>query len=250
MPLSSIDVKRSILMNRFFQWIGLPVITISVLLVSFAGADAMMGDGGMGGGGGMMTGVPLKNSGGMGMMGGMDGSPVVGQDGTAYLVTFNPMAPAGTVPASISFRSRLLAITTAGTETSVNLRGILSKPLVSGTTLIGTASLPDFTNYTVIYDHGSNPDNEQSVLYFLSLPLTSGSTPQAVALDGSFASAPVLSNNLIYVVTTDFGRAMMQVNSSFQRMFNGYNFNHSGTAKSYLYILNPDGTLVSKTVIE
>jgi hypothetical protein len=49
--IGCVDMKRSILMNRFFQWIGLPVITIGVLLVSFAGADAMMGDGGMGGGG-------------------------------------------------------------------------------------------------------------------------------------------------------------------------------------------------------
>jgi hypothetical protein len=102
----------------------------------------------------------------------------------------------------------------------------------------------------VIYDHGTNPDNQQSVLYFISLPLTSSSKPQAVALDGRFASAPVLANNLIYVVTTDFGRAMMQANPSFQRMFNGYNFNSSGTAESYMYILNLDGTLVSKTVIE
>ena len=187
-------------MNRFFRRIGLPVFVIGLLLMSFAGAGAMMDGGGMGGGtgtggtgtgtgtggmgGGMMTGVPLRNSGGMGMMGGMDGSPVVGQDGTAYLVTFNPTAPAGTIPTSTSFRSRLLAITSAGTETSINLRGILSKPVISGATLIGTASLPDFTNYTVIYDHGTNPDSQQSALYFLSLPFTSGSKPEAVALDG------------------------------------------------------------------
>ena len=249
-------------MNRVFKRVGLPVIAINLLVISVLSAGAMMsGGGGMGGGtgtgpgtggmsGGMMTGVPLKNSGSMGMMDGMDSSPVVGQDGTAYLVTFNPTAPAGTVPTSMSFRSRLLAVTTTGVQTSINLRGILSKPVISGTTLIGTASLPDFTNYDVIYDHGTNPDNRQSALYFISLPLTSGTKPQAVALDGSFASAPVLANNLIYVVTSDFGRAMMQGSSTFQRMFDGHNFNTSGTAESYLYILNPDGTLVSKTVIE
>ena len=184
------------------------------------------------------------------MMGGTDGSPVIGDDGTAYLITVNPTAPAGTAPSGSSFRSRLTAIQLAGTQTSINLRGILSKPVISGTTLIGTASLPDFTNYTLINNYGSNPINNQSVLYFLDLPLTSSSKPDAVALDGRFASTPVISNGLIYVVTTDFGRAMMQGNSSFQKMFAGYNFNSSGTAESYLYILNLDGTLVSKTVIE
>jgi len=251
-------------MNKFFGKIGLPVIVIGLLLVSLVSADAMMGGGGgMGGGtgtggtgtggmggGGMMTGVPLKNSGGMGMMGGMDGSPVVGEDGTAYLITFNPTAPVGTVPSGSSFRSRLVAITTAGTETSINLRGIVSAPVISGTTLFGTASLPDFANYTLTGNHGTYPESEQSVLYILALPMTNSSIPQAVSLDGSYASAPVLANNHIYVVTSDFGRAMMQGNSSFQRMFDGYNFNHSGIAKSYLYILNLDGTLVSKTVIQ
>lgn len=204
----------------------------------------------MGGGGGMMTGAPLKNSGGMGMMAGTDGSPVIGQDGTAYLVTFNPTAPAGTDPTSRSFRSRLVAITTAGAETSINLRGIMSRPVISGTTLIGTASLPDFTDYTLMNNYGTNPSDEQSALYFLAPPLTSSSKPEAVALDGRFASAPVISNNRIYVVTTDFGRAMMQGNSSFQRMFNRYNFNPSGVATSYMYILNLDGTLISKTEIQ
>jgi len=242
-------VIRSVLMNRFFGKIGLPVIVIGLLLVSFVSAGAMMSGGGGMGGGGMMTGVPLRNSGGMGMMGGTDGSPVIGVDGTAYLTTFNPTAPAGTAPAASSFRSRLIAIQIAGTQTSINLRGILSKPVISGTTLIGTASLPDFTNYTLIDNYGSNPIKQQSALYFLALPLTSSSKPEAIALDGRFASTPVISNGLIYVVTTDFGRAMMQGNSSFQRMFAGYNFN-SSTAESYLYILNLDGTLVSKTVIE
>jgi len=248
-------LKRRVLMYRFFERIGLAVILMGLLFVSVVSVDAMMsGGGGMGGGGtvggGGMTGVPLKNSGGMGMMAGTDGSPVIGQDGTAYLITFNPSAPAGTDPTSRSFRSRLVAITTAGTETSINLRGILSAPVVDGTTLFGTASLPDFANYTLTGNHGTNPESEQSVLYILALPMTDSSIPQAVALDGRFASAPVLANSHIYVVTTDFGRAMMQGNSSFQRMFDGYNFNPSGVAKSYMYILNLDGTLISKTVIQ
>jgi hypothetical protein len=238
-------------MNRFFGRIGLAIVLMGFLVISVASVEAMMsGGGGTGGGGDMMTGVPLKNSGGMGMMAGMDGSPVIGQDGTAYLVTFNPTAPVGTDPSNRSFRSRLIAITTAGTEASINLRGILSSPVVNGTTLFGTASLPDFANYALTGNHGTNPGSEQSVLYILALPMTDSSIPQAVALEGSYASAPALANNHIYVVTTDFGRAMMQGNSSFQRMFGGHKFNSSGTAQSYLYILNLDGALVSKTVIQ
>jgi len=238
-------------MYRFFGSIGLAATLVGLLVMSVVSADAMMsGGGGMGGGGDMMTGVPLKNSGGMGMMAGRDGSPVVGQDGTAYLVTFNPTAPAGTDPTNRSFRSRLVAITTAGTEAAINLRGILSVPVVDGTTLFGTASLPEVANYTLTCKHGTYPESEQSVLYILALPMTDNSIPLAVALDGSYASAPVLANSHIYVVTTDVGRAMMQENPSFQRMFNGYNFKHSRTAESYMYILNLDGTLVSKTVIE
>jgi len=109
----------------------------------------------------------------------------------------------------MAFRARLVAITTAGTETSINLRGILSTPVIAGTTLIGTASLPDFANYTMIGNYGTNPSSQQSALYFLSLPMSGSSTLQAVALDGRYASAPVISNNLIYVGTPDFGKAMM-----------------------------------------
>ncbi|NJD57580.1 MAG: hypothetical protein FIA94_14415 [Nitrospirae bacterium] len=237
-------------MNRYFGRIGLAVFLMGLLVMSVASADAMMSGGGGMGGGGMMTGTPLKNAGGMGMMGGMAGSPVVGSDGTAYLITFNPTAPAGTDPSDMSFRSRLVAITTAGTETSINLRGLMSTPVITGTTLIGTASLPDFTNYDMIGNYGTNPGRRQSALYFLSLPMTDSSTPQAVSLDGRYASAPVIANNLVYVVTTDFGRAMMQGNTAFQKMFGGYDFNSSGSAESYMYILNLDGTLVSKTLIQ
>jgi hypothetical protein len=44
------------------------------------------------------------------------------------------------------------------------------------------------------------------------------------------------------VVTSDFGLAMMAGNSTFTGMFGNYNFNASGTAKTFLYLINFDGT--------
>ncbi len=71
-----------------------------IMLVYMGAADAAMmgGTGGVSGsmmGGGMMG---LTNSGGFGMMNGMAGAPVVGDDGTAYIVGFNSTAPANTLP--------------------------------------------------------------------------------------------------------------------------------------------------------
>ncbi len=46
----------------------------------------------------------------------------------------------------------------------------------------------------------------------------------------------------VYVTTTDFGNAMMQGNSTFGGRYGNFNFNNAGTAKSYLYTLNLDGS--------
>lgn len=55
--------------------------------------------------------------------------------------------------------------------------------------------------------------------------MTSASVPQVIALDGGFASVPVVENNHVYVTTTDFGNAMMQGNYMFDSKFANYNFN-------------------------
>lgn len=209
--------------------------------VGIAGA-AMMG-GSMMDGGMMMT-----NAGGFGMMNGMAGSPVVDTDGTAYIVTQNPTASAGTVPGSNSFQSTLSAITPSGQITTITLNGIVSKPVVDGGKIAATASLPNIGNYNVVGNLGTSPS--QSVLYAISLPLTSSSVPIAVTLDGQFASMPVIANNQVYVTTSDFGNAMMQGNTTFNNMYGNFNFNGTGTAKSYLYIVGFDGTLINKIQLQ
>jgi hypothetical protein len=214
------------------------VLAAIAMLMVAAPSDAMMG-------GGMMT-----NTGGFGMMNGMAGTPVVGDDGTAYFVVHNPTANPGTAPTNNSFESNLIAVKTTGETVSITLKGIISKPVVSGNMLVATTSLPDFNNYMMAGNYGTNPSGSQSVIYLVSLPLTASSVPQVVSMDGSYASIPVIANNHAYVTTTDFGNAMMQGNTMFNSMFGNYNFNGSGTARSYLYIFNFDGTLVLKTVIQ
>lgn len=203
-----------------------------------SGAGVMNGGTGMYGGGFMMT-----NNGSFGMMNGMAGAPVVGDDGTAYLVTHNPTANPATVPDSSSFQSVITAVNPTGGYVTFTLDGIVSRPVVVGNTFVATASLPDFSNYTLYGPHMQN----QSVLYAITLPLTPDSIPAAVALDGSFASLPVIAGNYIYITTTDFGNAMLGPGAF--NTFGNYNFG-SGTAKTYLHIFNTDGSLVSKTEIQ
>ncbi|MFH0811305.1 MAG: hypothetical protein V2A69_00505, partial [Pseudomonadota bacterium] len=188
------------------------------------------------GGFGMMT-----NSGGFGMMNGMAGSPVVGDDGTVYLVSYEPNLNPGTIPNSNSFTSRLMAIKPdTGEVASLNLNGILSRPVVSGNILVATASLPNFSNFYMMENYGINNSNQQSVLYGIQLPLTASTVPTAVSLDGSFASVPVIANNLIYVSTTNYGNFMMG-QSMFEGMFEGFDFSNQGNLKSYLYVIGLDG---------
>ncbi|MDA8240844.1 MAG: hypothetical protein M0Z67_10805 [Nitrospiraceae bacterium] len=64
----------------------IPILTMVVVLALVGIAGAVMGGSMMGGG------FAMTNTGGFGMMNGMAGAPVVGDDGTAYLVSYNPTA--------------------------------------------------------------------------------------------------------------------------------------------------------------
>lgn len=216
---------------------------ILIMLTFVANSYAMMD-------GSMMTNAGMTNTGGFGMMNGMAGTPVLGDDGTAYLVIHNPASNAGAVPNSNSFESKLFAAKTTGETVSLTLKGITSKPVVVGAVLVATASLPDLNNYMMVYNYVTLTTASQAVLYVLSLPFSASSVPLAIALDGSYASIPVIANNKVYVTTTDFGNAMMQGNNTFAGMYGAYNFSSTGSAKSYLYILNLDGTIASKIIIQ
>ncbi len=228
------------------KFIGSLLVLVAVITVfgMFANVNAAMmgGPGGVPGsmmGGGMMG---LTNSGGFGMMNGMAGSPVVGDDGTAYIVGFNSTAPANTLPGSNVFQSTISAVTPSGVIETLTLNGMVSRPVIYVNFLVATASLPDLTNYWVVDNFGTSSPSVQSVLYIVSLPMTDSTVPVAVTLDGKFASVPVIANNSIYVVTSDFGNAMMNGNNTFNMMYGNYNFNSTGSAKSYLYIISFDGT--------
>jgi len=228
----------------------LVTIMLGVLTVMGGAEAAMMGNGGAVYGSAMMGGgMSMTNSSGFGMMNGMAGAPVVGDDGTAYVVAINPLATPGTLPGSGSFESRISAVALTGDITTLTLKGIASRPVVIGNVLVSTASLPDPTNYDVVGNLATRPSG-QSVLYVLGLPLTASSVPVAVALDGGFASIPVIADNHIYVVTSDFGNGMMTGNNSFNMMFGNYNFNQSGTAASYMYILDFSGNLTKKITLQ
>lgn len=234
------------------------IALISVLLLGLAvNSNAAMGGGNMPG----MTGGPgttvmpsggsaMTNNSEFGMMSGMAGSAVVGDDGTAYLVTHNPSPSPGQTPTSNSFESRLVAVRLDGEVTSLTLKGIVSRPVVFGNTLVATASLPDLGNYAVGANYKSQQGSNGSVVYLLPLPMSQSSQPIAAMLDGDYASLPVLTDTHAYITTTDFGNAMMQGDTTFNGMFGNVNFNNSGSAKSYLYIFNLDGSLASKTEIQ
>ncbi|MFH0999179.1 MAG: hypothetical protein V1844_27355 [Pseudomonadota bacterium] len=208
-----------------------------------------METGNMGPGSGMMTGSMMTNGGSFGMMNGMAGSPVVGEDGTAYLVSYVPSSTPSQTPSSNSFDSKLIAVAPSGTISSMALSGIVSKPVVLGNLLFASASLPDFNDYTMFGSFGSNPPNNQSVFYIVQLPLAGSAKPIAVALDGSFASAPVVDSvrNRVIVTTTDFGNSMMSGSYSYNMMYGSYNAN-SSTAKTYMYMINFDGTFTKITI--
>jgi hypothetical protein len=220
------------------------VVLVAWVLFALAGsALAAMGPD-------MMMGAMMSNSGSFGMMNGMAGSPVVGDDGTAYLVSFDRGTSPGTVPNSNSFQSTITAVTPSGVVSSLLLKGIVSRPAVVGNILVATASLPDFNDYLVFENAATQPTSDQSVLYVVTAPFSSASKPLAISLDGDFASVPVIAAGHIYVVTSDYGNSMMTGNSTFSSMFGTYNFNSSGTARTYLYIFNLDGSIASKTTLQ
>jgi len=228
------------------------VISILMVMLAYIGAaDAAMMGGGTVTGGAMMGGdMGMSNSGGLGMMNGMAGAPVVGNDGTAYIVGLTPTATPGTPPSSNVFQSTISAVTPAGSLQTITLKGIVSRPVIYGDLLVATASLPDFANYSVAGNLGSFSSFGQSVAYVIDLPMTSSSVPIAVMLDGAFASMPVILNNNVYIVTSDFGNGMMNGNTTFNMMYGNYNFNSTGTAHSYMYIVDFDGNLVTKTTLQ
>jgi hypothetical protein len=219
-------------------------------------SNAMMGGSGSGPDGGnwqtygpnqgMVNGTPMiTNNGGFGMMNGMDATPLVDADGTAYVTSYD-LVSKSKAPNSGSFESRISAINPSGQITSFTLSGITSRPVISNNTLFAAASLPDTQDFQMMGAYWTT--TSQSALYAVGLPFTSASVAQAVSLDGRFASAPVVMNQKIYVVTSDYGNAVMgyQMFSAYKH----YDFSNKGQAKSYLYIFNSDLTLVSKTEIQ
>jgi hypothetical protein len=214
-----------------------------MLFASAVGSFAMMsgGGGGMMGGGSMMT-----NAGGFGMMNGMAGAPVVDADGAAYITSMVPSATPGTSPTSSSFGSHMIALTTSGQTLKMSVSGLMSKPVINGNVMVSTVSLPKMSDYSIMANAGTT--TQQSVVFWLQLPMTLSSVPTAVKMDGRYASDPVIKNNMVYVTTTNFGYAMMMGNDVYSSTYPDMTF--SSTSKSYLYIFNMTGTLVSKTLLQ
>jgi len=193
-------------------------------------ADAMMGDGDHGGMGdgwrdwmgghwGPPAGGYMWGGNDSWLIKGMLNAPVVGDDGTAYIVSY-AATDAGMI-------SKISAFKLDGTTANVALRGKVSVPVPLGAHIFGSTSAPKLTDYNLLFTHGTNPAGEQSVLFRLPAPFVSTAIADAAALDGRIASKPVVSANRIYVTTKD---------------------PYSGN--KYLYVLNPDLTLVSKTIIQ
>lgn len=215
---------------------------MGLIFTSMPGAEAMGQEWGMPSS--MMTSGET-----FGMMNGMAGSPVVGDDGTAYLVSYVPTSTPSQIPSSNSFESNLIAVAPSGQISSMTVSGIVSKPVVLGNLLAASASLPDFNDYTMYGSYGNNSPNDQSVFYLVQLPLTGSAKPLAVALDGSYASVPVIDSvrNRILVTTTDSGNGMMSGSHTYDTMYGNYNPN-TATAKTYMYIINFDGTYTKTTI--
>ncbi len=194
----------------------------------------------------------MTNSGGFGMMNGMAGTPVVDDEGIAYLVRWEPNQNPGTMPNSNSFKSTLMAINpNTGKVVSLILDGMLSGPVLSdnGNVLVATASLPNFEDFQMVANHGESNAESQSVLYAIKLPLTESTVPAAVSLDGSYASIPVIANGVVYVTTTSHGDFMMG-HDMFDGMFNNFDFNNLEDHKSVLYVIGLNGILKAKIEIE
>jgi len=213
------------------------------------GVNSGMGMNGGGGTGMFGGGHMASNRVGFGMMTGMTGAPVVGDDGTAYFVGYVKAANSGKTPNGNSFQSSVTAFDLTGQSVSLTLKGIVSRPVIAGNNLIATASLPDMSGLTITMDYSTGPASGQSVIYVFSLPLSASAEPAAISLDGGFASVPVIAGSHIYVTTSDYGNAMMG-DGAFNSAYGNYNFNKNGSAKTYLYIFNMDWTLASKIPVQ
>ncbi|MEK6673200.1 MAG: hypothetical protein AABY42_06955 [Nitrospirota bacterium] len=230
--------KMYVLLVAFIFWVASIVV----------GSDAMMNAGsgmGMTGSGSMMS-----NTGSFGMMNGMAGGPVVSSDGTAFLVTYNTTNSAGSTPGSNSFTSTVMAYKPTGESSSITMNGIVSRPVVYGNVMLASSSLPDMSDYSMMSNYSSGTSDNKSTLFIVATPFTSSTVPLAITMDGSYASMPVVSNNYVYVVTSDYGSAMMNGSSTYNNMYGNYNYNSSGDAKTYLYIFTLDGTLKKKYEVQ
>ena len=227
------------------------ILTVVTILASAAvGSAAMVTPYGMMGGGSMMT-----SSGGFGMMNGMAGEPMVGSDGTAYIVTMMPSATPGTTPTTGSFESNMIAVTTSGQTVKMSVGGLMSKPVfangimfngVTGDYMIATVSLPTMSDYSVMAVDGVNTNH--SVVFWMQTPVSTSSVPMAIAMDGRYASHPMIANNQIYIMTTNNGNAMMEGTNVFSKTFPTYM--SASTPITYLYVFKMDGTLVLRTQIQ
>jgi hypothetical protein len=257
-------------MKEMISKTRIAVILATLMVFTFTATSfAMMtvGGGMMGGGtggtgtgigmmgGGVLGGRMMVSTGGFGMMGGTAGAPIVGADGSAYITSMLPSVNTGTNPTSTSFVSNMMEVSTSGQTLKLSVNGIMSKPVsangitVNGTTgnfVMSTVSLPNMSNYSIMHDYSTVAG--KSVLFWMQTPFTSSSVPVAVQMDGRYASQPVIANNMIYVTTTNNGYAMMQGIDVFGTTFP--NYTAGTTAKSYMYIFQMDGTLVSKTQLQ
>src|SRR5450759_330784 len=208
---------------------AISLATFAWLSIAAQSDASMMGPG--------MAGPAITNGGSFGMMNGMAGAPVLGGDGTAYLVTYVPATVPGPLPSKNSFQSKIIAVTPAGSVSSLTVSGIVSRPVVSGNLLVASASLPDFGDYVLSGNFGSNPPAEQSTVYIVSLPFSASAKPVAVSLDGAFASVPVIdaAHSRIWVTTTDYGNGMLPGSGTYTTMYGSYNFN-AAAPKTYMYI--------------
>lgn len=179
------------------------------------------------------------------VVGGLAGLPVVDDAGTAFIVSHSISSINTVILNSNTVSSALSAITPAGQKTTLTLGGISSAPVITGPSLVATASLPDTDEFRVIQDLGGAQENERSVLYRVSLPLSATARPEAVVLEGAFASAPRVEDNRIYVVTSD-SISLLNGSGPLAQALGNVTFNQ-GQGNSFLYIFDNNFRLLSKT---
>lgn len=139
--------------------------------------------------------------------------PVVVKDGTVYVVSPKPLEGAE------GFESELISISVDGTKTSLILSGMVLQPELS-------------EDETVLALASFSPEDEESQVLIIALPLTQDTTPLTVSVDGRVISEAVMGDGKLYVTTvvvSDTGTDTI----SLER-------------KSYLYTIKFDGTVESQ----